>query len=298
MKILVTGAAGFAGRYLVKALQGADFDVIPIDLHSEDGASINCDISSYQEVHKLINKYSPDRVFHLAAISHLYGSSSLEMYRTNLTGTLNLLEASSLLKSKPRFIMVSSSQVYGKVEESKLPADEDTPVAPENHYGSSKAAAEKLVRGYCKETGMQGVVLRPFNHTGRGQSTSFLVPKLVEAFREKKRKISLGNLDVARDIIDVRDVISAYLSAAIMDDDILFSVFNIAGGAAVKLSNIFELLVQMADYRPEIISEEKFQRKNEIPVIYGSSDKLRKITDWSPVYTIKDTLEWMYNENR
>jgi len=194
--------------------------------------------------------------------------------------------------------MVSSSQVYGKVEESKLPAGEETPVAPENHYGSSKAAAEDLVRGYCKETGMQGIVLRPFNHTGRGQSTSFLVPKLVEAFREKKRDISLGNLDVARDIIDVRDVVSAYLSTARMDDDLLFSVFNIAGGSAVKLNNIFELLVEMADYRPEIISEETLQRKNEIPIIYGSSEKLRKITDWSPVYTIKDTLEWMYNENR
>jgi len=298
MKILVTGAAGFAGRYLVKALQGENFDVIPVDLDSRDGASMACDISSYREVNELINKYSPDQVFHLAAVSHLYGSSSLEMYRVNLTGTLNLLEASSLLKRQPRFIMISSSQVYGQVKESKLPAGEDTPVSPENHYGSSKAAAENLVRGYCKETGMQGIVLRPFNHTGRGQLTSFLVPKLVEAFSEKKKQIHLGNLNVARDIMDIRDVISAYLNIAQMDEEALFSIFNIAGGHATRLSDIFEFLVDLAGYRPEIISDGTLQRKNEISVMYGSSDKLKDKTAWSPVYTTKDTVEWMYNENR
>ena len=71
-----------------------------------------------------------------------------------------------------------------------------------------------------------------------------------------------------------------------------------AGGCAVKLTEILEFLGELSGCRPEIISNETLQRKNEIPIIYGSAHKLKEQTDWSPVYTIKDTLEWMYNENR
>ncbi len=297
MKILVTGAAGFVGRHLTGALRKNGHDVVETDLSPVGKISFSADISDFPQTRKMISDVLPDMIFHLASISHVRGSEPRNMHLINVSGTVNLLEASRSLDKKPRFVFVSSSQVYGSVAGEEMPITEDFPLSPVNHYGASKAAAEQVVKGYSLESGFPSIILRPFNHTGAGQLPSFLVPKLVDAFKRKEKVLPLGNLDVYRDIADVRDIIAGYSSVAENFDKAGPGTWNICSGKAVSLQHIFERLVEVTGHRPEVKSIESLQRKNEISIVYGSSEKFKKDFNWQPQYDINDTLEWMLHEN-
>lgn len=240
MNILITGINGFVGSNLRHMLESKGYHVCGIDVRSRDSSVHAIDITDQVAVMQCVEKLAPDFIFHLAAISHVDYTNPSLLYSINITGTLNLLTAASHLIKKPGFLLVSSSQVYGIVEDPSRPISEQEPIKPVNHYGASKASAEHLVQVFHHEYGLPVSIARSFNHIGRGQDPHFVIPKIIKSINEKKTDIQLGDLSVIRDFLDVRDVGDAYIR--IMEDFKDGSIFNIASGKGYKLSDLVELI--------------------------------------------------------
>jgi GDP-6-deoxy-D-talose 4-dehydrogenase len=294
MNVLITGINGFVGSILRRSLTEKGMRVSGIDVRSDDEAVHAVDITDQQAVMRCINTLSPDFIFHLAAISRVdYDNPSL-LYHINVTGTLNLLIAAAQLAVRPRFLLVSSSQVYGIVPGELQPINEQTAMRPVNHYGASKAAAEHIARVFHHEYGVPVVIARPFNHIGRGQDPHFVIAKIISAIRNRETGMTLGNLSVTRDFLDVRDVVDAYIM--LMEQFPDGEVFNIASGNGHRLSDLIDLIQDVAGTKLDITRSDSLFRKNEIATSIGDSSALRKSSGWRPAHDIRETLEWILTE--
>lgn len=293
MKILVTGGNGFVGSYLIKELILRGHVVTSLDSVS-NGSNTVVDIMDKTLLSNTLKKLSPDFVIHLAAISSVDHSDLSQIYNTNFIGTLNLLESCSELATKPRFMFVSSSQVYGNPADKRL-IDESFLLNPVNHYGASKAAGEMAVKGFCVESGIEYIIVRPFNHTGRGQTERFVVPKIAAAFRDKNESIELGNIDTIRDFTDVRDVVKAY--SGLLEHFQSGEVYNIASSRGICIADIIEMLKKITNQNIEVIKKNLLVRSNEISVTIGDIKKLTDATGWKPEISIEETLKNMLYYN-
>ena len=212
MKVLVTGAGGFTGRYLTKVLTMAGFAVVGLSNNELDiegiGQTLICDLCDSLGLAEVVETVRPNIIVHLAAIAYVGHNNVDELYRTNVVGTRNLLEALTNAKLKLNAVLLASSaNVYGNGSEGTI--DESAVVAPTNDYAVSKLAMEYVARLYADSLPL--IIARPFNYTGIGQSDNFLLPKIVLHVRRRVPIIQLGNLNVARDFSDVRNVVEYYL---------------------------------------------------------------------------------------
>jgi GDP-6-deoxy-D-talose 4-dehydrogenase len=291
MKVLVTGINGFVGSYLKEQLTEKGHNVCGLDVRSNDKSVVAVDLLDQQLLSSAVLSLNPDAVIHLAAIAQVDFKNPRIIYDINVIGTTNLLTACMGLPHPVKFLFVSSSQVYGNVAECDLPIDESFPVRVVNHYGASKAAVENIVRAFSYESGIEYVIVRPFNHTGKGQTTNFVIPKITEAFKNRSSSIELGNIETVRDFLDVRDVVRAY--ADIIDNFKRGETYNIASGKGIKISQIIEKLEQITNHRIKIIPKEYLKRKSEIMAVIGNAGKIKSDILWSPDYSITDTLKFM-----
>lgn len=294
MNVLITGSNGFVGRILRRSLEERGMRVSGIDVRSGDSAVHAVDITDLAAVTQCVNELQPDFIFHLAGISRVdYDDPSL-LYRVNVNGTLNLLIAAAQRAERPRFLLVSSSQVYGIVPEDRQPIDERNAVMPVNHYGASKAAAEQIAMAFRHERGLPVAIARPFNHIGRGQDPHFVIAKIIRAIRDKSPGMTLGNLSVTRDFLDVRDVVDAYIR--LMEQFPDGGTFNIASGRGYRLSELLVRAQEVAGVRLDITHSDTLFRKNEIVTAVGDSTAFRASHGWRPAHDIRDTLDWMLSE--
>jgi len=291
MRILVTGSNGFVGTYLRKEIESRGHDFIGLDRESQDKLTVVCDIRDVECIKKKVREIIPDTVIHLAAIARVNYEDPGMIYSINTTGTLNVVSAFS---EEVKFLYISSSQVYGNVSEDRLPIKETTPVNPVNHYGAGKAAAENIIKAFVYERGLQSVIVRPFNHTGIGQTDDFVVPKIVNAFKRRDSSIPLGNISTKRDFLDVRDVVKAYIDIA--ENFKPGEVYNVSSGKEIMVSEIITKLRQITGHDIKIENVNYLERKSEILSVVGSNEKILKELNWMPRYSIEDTLEWMIKE--
>lgn len=291
MKVFVTGINGFVGRHLMPELEKRGHEVLGIDTISNDSRITEADILDDEKIEVILKNSMPDFIIHLAAISSVDHKESSEIYKVNCIGTLNLLSACIKLEKLPGFLFVSSSQVYGNVDSSRLPINESSPVEPVNHYGASKAAAEMVVKAFGMEYNLPFVIARPFNHTGPGQSDKFVIPKIINAFRHGDASIELGNIDTVRDFIDVRDVVKAY--AVILEKFNSGEIYNIAGGHGLTISEIFEKIKYVTGHQMNIVKKDFLIRNNDIRAVIGDPGKLLRDTGWQAASPIETTLQDM-----
>lgn len=280
MKILVTGADGFTGKYFTAEAIKNGHEIIALKSNLNDVAALN------QEVLSVI----PDAVVHLAAISFVGHKNDSDFYHVNVIGTLNLLKA--LIQScptPPRVLLASSANIYGTPDIEMI--DELVIAAPVNHYAVSKLAMEFMVKTYFDKLPI--VITRPFNYTGAGQHENFLIPKIVAHFQRGEKFIELGNLDVSRDFSDVRDVVSSYLS--LLDSNVSSTIVNICSGQAIALREAVRMMNIIAGYEIEVKVNPAFMRANEIPRLCGNNDYLKKLIKFSPKYAFDQTLKSMFN---
>jgi nucleoside-diphosphate-sugar epimerase len=294
MKILVTGINGFVGPILRKALESKGHLVYGIDMHSPDSHVYPLDITDASAVTQCVEGISPDFIYHLAAISKVAYEDPSRLYTININGTINLLTASVNLKKKPNVLFVSSCQVYGIVEDSNQPITEETKVNPINHYGASKCAGEHIARVFHSIYELPVAIVRPFNHTGKGQTPDFIIPKIIRAVKGKNTEIILGDTEVIREFMDVRDVVDIY--SALCERFPNGKTFNIASGRGYKLSDILQLIQDMTGIQLKIKSSESLFRKNEIKKLIGDGTALKESYGWKPAHGIKETLEWLLTE--
>jgi nucleoside-diphosphate-sugar epimerase len=292
LRILITGIGGFVGKVLREALVKRGHEVFGIDIKSNGSNCFNVNLLSSADLDRCVAEVCPEVVIHLAAIANVDYNNVLSIYDVNLKGTINLVSSCVKLDNKPRFLFISSSQVYGAVDVSSLPIDESFPVNPVNHYGASKAAAETVISAFGKESGLEYTIARPFNHTGVNQEPSFVVPKIVAHFKERKSEISLGNIDTIRDISDVRDVAAAYI--LMVEKFTNRSIYNISSGNGIRIKDIVTAMQDISGHQIRIMQKDYLKRENDIGSVIGNSTKIRSLTGWKPAFSFTDTIRDMY----
>jgi GDP-6-deoxy-D-talose 4-dehydrogenase len=294
--LLITGASGFTGGYCIAAAKRAGIRCIALCRDFSDTAPLadEClyaDLVDNQKVQSAVAIARPQYVLHLAGIANVAHGSVSEMYQVNLVGTVNLLRAlSAEAPDVKKILIASSANIYGNT--SDLPIRESAAISPANHYGVSKYAMELAA---SLELQLPITIVRPFNYTGIGQTENFLIPKIISAFQNKQDHIELGNLDVARDFSDVRDVSSAYVKLLL--SNCTDPVYNICSGTAYSLMEIIEMLNRIAGYEITVNKNPEFAREGEIKMLYGSPLSIESVIGSYREFTFQKTLEWMFFEN-
>ena len=297
-RTLITGAAGFTGRYLTSLLAGRGHEVHGVVHHAPDDAIADAsavhvaDLADHSAISRVVDDVRPEHVVHLAAIAFVGHGDIEEMYRSNVVGTRQLLDALTGLAAAPTsVVLASSANVYGNAREGVL--DETMPPAPANDYGVSKVAAEYV--GHIYSARLPLITVRPFNYTGRGQADNFLIPKIIAHARQRAPVIELGNLDVARDFSDVRTVVDCY--ARLLDAPrAVGETFNICSGRAVSLGEILEMVSDISGHRFEVRVNPALVRANEVRCLSGSAAKLEGVIGESPRIPLQETLAWMLED--
>ena len=285
MKILLTGAAGFTGRFFMSAAKAAGHQVLALQANLTDKSALNDEVARAQ----------PDAVAHLAAISFVGHADESAFYAVNVVGTTNLLAALAALPVRPSSVLLASSaNVYGNCEAS--PINEEQGPAPVNHYAMSKLAMEHMAWTY--QDRLPIVITRPFNYTGPGQAQQFLIPKLVSHFARKAEQIELGNLHVEREFNDVRMVCKAYL--ALLEYGVPGQVYNVCSGQPFALQHVVDIFEKLTSHAMGVKVNPAFVRANEVNRLCGSPEKLNGLLIHKGVNfnspSLDKTLQWMLSE--
>jgi GDP-4-dehydro-6-deoxy-D-mannose reductase len=308
-RLLVTGADGFVGRWLVRSARAAGFQVLavilpdsvpPVEWQSSAGGAapvetLFADLRDGAAVQRIAQS-RPDAVVHLAAIAS--GAAARQdpaaAMAVNHDATTRLAIALSATSS-PRLLFVSTAEVYGP--EHSVPIAESARVSPGSPYATSKAEAEVALAAVSKQDGLPVIVVRAFPHTGPGQTTTYVLPSLAAGLRAAKRAgihvVKAGNLGAVRDFLDVRDVADAYL--LLLERGKPGEVYNVASGVGRRLSQCFDMLARLigVDAHPE--EDAALLRPGDIPVLIGDATKLRTATGWSPQIAFERTLQDLVN---
>ncbi|MEO6075451.1 MAG: NAD-dependent epimerase/dehydratase family protein [Dokdonella sp.] len=289
-RILLTGSRGFTGRYLRDTLVARGYDVVGLINEGQPEASERvADITNASAMRDLTTELMPDYVIHLAAITFVPHSDVSAIYATNTMGTLNLLESLAALPRRPRrVILASSANVYGNADYESI--DEDVLPAPLNHYAASKLAMEAVASVFRER--LPYVITRPFNYTGPGQASHFLVPKIVQHFAARAERIELGNLDIERDFLDVRSVSSIY--ARLLDCvPAEGNVVNVCSGRGTTLRAIIAKLEKITGHTMEVTVNPEVVRASDIKRLVGTNFRLRSLVGEWQDYELDQTLRGM-----
>lgn len=302
-RILITGAGGFVGIYLIKELQknpsndiyGAIYksttdisNLLPAD-HIVSG-----DLTDFSFAQDLIKQTAPDVIYHLAAISVVSDdpSQTTKVMNTNSNLSFNILESTKLHAPHARFISICSANVYGLVNQSDLPINEAVPFRPLNAYAVSKITQEMLSLEYHLSSNLDVVILRPFNHTGPGQTPSFLIPALAKQFatitNNSNPSIEIGNIENSRDYTDVRDIARAYVLAS--EKCLSGEVYNVGSGRSYKTSEIIKMFEEITSTKVEIREKDNLVRKSDVPMLVADATKFTTLTGWQPQISLETTL--------
>jgi nucleoside-diphosphate-sugar epimerase len=291
LRALITGIGGFTGQYLAQALEAAGYEVFGTahDTIPAGTRVLSVDLCDRNQVRRAMEQVQPDLVAHLAAISFVAHGDIEAIYRVNVIGTRNLLEALAGLTKRPRAVLLASSaNIYGNAPVERI--DESVLPAPANDYAVSKLAMEFMARLWMDRLPI--VITRPFNYTGVGQTSQFLLPKIVGHFQRGEKVIELGNIDVERDFSDVRSVAAAY--TALLQKSPAGEVFNVCSGQVYSLKEVLAMMAEIAGYEIEVHINPAFVRANEVKRLQGDSGKLRQAIGDFKAISLRETLRWMY----
>jgi nucleoside-diphosphate-sugar epimerase len=290
-RALITGLRGFTGYYMARELSAAGYHVHGTVLPGEPtGPDIFAvDLLDRASVAEAIEQVRPDVVVHLAGIAFVAHNDADQMYRVNVVGTRNLLEALAAGSHKPSSVLLASSaNIYGNADVPVI--DENVRPSPANDYAVSKLAMEYMARLWMDRLPI--TIARPFNYTGVGQTDNFLLPKIVSHFRKEARRIELGNLAIARDFSDVRMVARSYrrlLAAAPAGE-----AFNVCSGQPHSLESLIDMMSEIAGYRIEVHVNPAFVRAIDVLTLTGSNAKLAGVIGKIEPTPLLETLRWMY----
>ncbi len=308
MKVLVTGAGGFVGRWLLPALLDAGHEVLGTRLPGEAPPEFlsaterawtrwyPLDLRDPVSVKALVDEV-PDAVIHLAAIAS--GAEARRdpglAWEVNAGGTARLADALGQARSEgrgdPLLLLVSTAEVYGVAEPHAR--SEDEPLVPISPYAASKLGAEVAVQEVARRTGLRTLVARAFPHTGPGQTDRYVVPAFAKRLKAARRigapVVKTGNLEPVRDFLDVRDVARAYV--ALLGDGQPGAVYNVASGQGWSLQQIFAMLSEQLGVRaiPEV--DPQFARTADLPHLVGNAARLTQATGWTPTIPFAQTLQ-------
>ncbi|RLC95608.1 MAG: GDP-mannose 4,6 dehydratase [Chloroflexi bacterium] len=310
MRALVTGAGGFVGGHLCAYLLAhTDWELLgtvyphPVESQPEEPrlrlkfANL-CDPGGARA---LFDAAQPDYIFHLAAQAFVPTSFAdpWDTLQNNIRSELNLLEAVRQSGRDVRVLVIGSNEEYGAPRPEELPQTEQSPLRPNNPYAVSKVAQDFLGLQYHLAYGLPVVRVRPFNHTGPGQSPRFVVPAFASQIArieagQQEPVMKVGNLAAARDFSDVRDIVRAYHLAATQGE--AGEVYNLASGKAQSIQGLLDTLLGYSQAEIRVERDPARYRPVDVPEVYGSALKFHRLTGWEPEIpfeqTLRDTLEY------
>jgi GDP-4-dehydro-6-deoxy-D-mannose reductase len=294
LRALISGATGFVGPHLCEHLlaQGDEVTAFSLGSASQLGGAVTfipADIRDATAVHAAFERVQPEVVYHLTAISSIAAARNNPRlaFEVNVTGTYNLFEAAMGLRKPPRILNVSTSQVYSDAVDL---ITEDSPVCPANPYAASKAMAEQMPKLF---SGADWVTVRPFNHSGPGQTREFVLPSLAAQVAEiefglRPPVLQVGDTDVERDFMDVRDVVVAYRH--LIERGRRGHVYNVASGTAWSIASVIEVLRSLARAPFDVRSDPSLRRPEQRRFIRADAAKLRTDTGWQPTIPLRIML--------
>lgn len=291
MRVAITGARGFVGRWLVAELAAHGHEPVAMPRGS--------DIRDSPSIGAWLDEARPDAVAHLAAVS--FGPDARarpeEAFAINVGGTIALLEAIRRRRPAPAVLVSGSSEVYGTPDPDDLPLSETGRLAPNGPYGMSKVAQESVALTLGRRYDAAVCVTRSFNHIGPGQRPEFVVPALTQrllAVRDGTADhVPAGNLDVRRDLTDVRDVVVAYrllLEALASGDIATGGIYNIASGRSVAIREVLRRLAAAIGVEPMIVVDPALVRAGDAPDIRGDATAIARAVGWRPVIDLDATF--------
>jgi len=281
-RVLIFGVDSFTGKYLSDYLSSSGYSIVGTNRES-------CDITNKAHIKDTLKNSRAEYIIVLAGISSPAHGNISDFYKINTIGVINILDTLIELDFNPKkIILVSSATVYGNQGVEVL--DELLCPKPANHYGASKYSMESLAQNYY--TKLNIITTRPFNYTGVGQSSDFLIPKIIEHFRESKRVIKLGNLDVSREFNDIYFVCEVY--KRLLESSISSEVVNICSSRDIKLLDIIDLMSDIAGYKIQVEINPKFVRQDEIKTLKGSPKKLFSLIGEVKQRDFRETLKDMF----
>lgn len=288
-KLLVTGLNGFVGRHLQALLEGApsSWQLLESPAH---------DLLEPATLDAWLQDDCPDAVIHLAGQTFVPEAfrDPAQTIKVNLLGSLNLLQALKRRGFSGTFLYVSSGDVYGQVAEDELPIRECRLPQPRNPYAVSKVAAELLCLQWGYVEPWRIMVARPFNHIGTGQGEAFVIPSMARQLIRVRRglqlaRLEVGDVDVTRDFLDVRDVLKAYL--ALLERGQNGEIYNVCSGLELRVRDMITRLAELARVDVELVQDEARMRRAEQRRVVGCADKIQQETGWKPGVSITETLQ-------
>lgn len=290
-RALITGLRGFTGYYMARELAEAGYRVFGTVLPGEPAGPdiFELDLCDRAAVAAMVEQVQPDVVAHLAGIAFVAHANVELIYRVNVVGSRNLLEALAGARHPcSAVLLASSANIYGNADVALI--DESVAPAPANDYAVSKLAMEYMAQLWMDRLPI--VIARPFNYSGRGQAENFLLPKIVAHFRRGERKIELGNLAIARDFSDVRTVAKTY--RRLLAASPAGQAFNICSGQSHSIAEVIDTVSDIAGYRIEVEVNPAFVRANDVLTLAGNNARLTSVVGAIESTPLAETLRWMY----
>ncbi len=306
MKAWVTGGGGFMGVHLTNYLIEKGYEVLATYYNpttnikdiNEKAIVEECDVRDKEKVFYFMNRFMPDKIFHLAAQSFPTVSWEDPWYttETNVIGTINIFEAVRKFNKDCKILNAGSSAEYGFVNQDEVPIKEEHSLKPLQPYGVSKVAQEQLAYQYYKNFNLKPITIRIFNTTGPrkvGDVCSEFTKRLIEIEKgiNPEKKLRVGNLKTKRAITDVRDLIRAFDLA--LEKSTPGETYNISGEKVYEIGEIVDILRGLVDFDFELWEDLSLIRTTDEPIIYGDSSKFKQSTGWQQEISLEKTLKDM-----
>ena len=316
MKVLVTGASGFVGQYLVRHLLDSGDTVVAchstsevtgktpfLVAHPEHQSILNrtewapLNVTDKESVASLVKRVKPDAIYHLAGIAFVpEAEENFERaLAINVSGTYNIFNACDKYCDRTTVLLISSAEVYGRILPQELPLSEATPLRPANNYSLTKVMAENVAQRFSHSAKVRAVVARPFNHIGAGQNDRFVAPNFARQLAEISKTgcapiLRVGNLESRRDFTDVRDIVRGYRLAALKGN----GVYNLGSGRAVAIETLLRKLIEVAELKVSLEYDPTRMRPSEVPEVRADIGKAERELGWVPEIALEDTLREIY----
>ena len=314
MKLLITGINGFVAFHFLELLsiKNEKVDILGIGRSTECNLDNqfpklnfkykSIDLLNKDAVSLVISEFRPTHLLHLASVSSVGHSWHYpqESFVNNTNIFLNLIDQIRIEGIKCRILSIGSSEEYGIVDEINIPIKESCPLNPVSPYAVARVSQEMISNIYNKGYGMDIIMTRSFNHFGPGQKDIFVVSSFAKQLVEiasnnsPNQAVTVGNIEIVRDFVDVRDVVKAYF--LLLKNGKKGETYNICSGKGFSLKDILIKMCELLKIDVNIQINNALIRPNDNPIIIGDNKKIHDELRWSPDINIEesisDTLDW------
>jgi GDP-4-dehydro-6-deoxy-D-mannose reductase len=309
-RALVTGGNGFVAQWVIRAMLARGWSVTSAGVGEPPAATVLArqerdavawqpmDITVQDQVARVVSAARPDVVVHLAGVSYVPDATDnpTHAYEVNALGLVRLLaelrRSRAAGTSDPRLLVVGSAEQYGRHDVSEMPLTENAELRPLTVYAASKVAQEVVALQAFRNDGAHVVCTRSFNHSGQGHGKHFLLPALVERALQLSPSggtLRIGNGDTVRDYLHVEDVADAYL--ALLEQGVSGEAYNVSSGEGTTVRELAQTVLRRLGRSADITTTPEFARPVDVPMLVGSSDKLRRLSGWVTRRTRDDIID-------